>query len=49
MINEAVITGKGGYFNVSLYDSLYPPPVDNRSVEQITEDICARAGIYKAD
>lgn len=49
MINEAMIEGKGGYYNKSLHEMLYPPPVDNRSVEQITAELCKKAGVYKAD
>ena len=37
------------HYSKSLREILNPAPVDNRSVEEITEDICRRAGIKKID
>lgn len=33
------------YTTVGFYDMLYPKPVDNRSAEEIADDIAAKAGL----
>ena len=33
----------------TLYEVLHPAPVDNRTAEEITEDVCEKAGITIID
>lgn len=49
VISESAAGGERRYLTVSLYDKLHPQPVDNRTAEQIIDDVVKKTGIIIKD